>query len=376
MSGADIPEESKLSAEQAPSSAEETVTNEVESVFSQRSGIRDPLVKTAAPSEEVAPTEAPAVPSEAEPQKSPGKQKGTRPPDKLKSKRNLDRARRRQENYLHTRRKKKKMRVFYGRIRLIFKLCFAVLLAALLWEVIQGTFWTYDSPRFALQDQHLLQPAQVAPLLRAWVGKPIYQVDVGKIERQIRQRFAIVNHVTVRRSLFPTALTVQIMENLPWAEIYADEKQTRPYAMIAADSMISMTDYPYQAGLYPGRTLVRLIMPPKTTYKTSFIGQVHEIAWQGRQIKGLHLHSVDVRNPNLLVLNYDEVPVILGPLNAGADSRLARLIPLVPKIKELQSDIKAVDLRWEEQAPSTKSRMPALRSQSRNPLSRPLVACV
>jgi hypothetical protein len=95
--------------------------------------------------------------------------------------------------------------------------------------------------------------------------------------------------------------------------------------------------------------LDRIIIAPRTAVSRKLLAQLREAAWQARQIAGLHFTGLDIRNPNLIVLNYQEIPVILGRLDNDAPERLARLTALVPKILELQEGLVSVDLRWDQQ---------------------------
>ncbi|WP_373531091.1 cell division protein FtsQ/DivIB [Vampirovibrio sp.] len=387
-----------------------------QSVFSSRSGIQDPLVKppiaTPAPEPEtppsasateavagveesvIAPAEetlAPVVPDKKR------KGKGTPKQDKsgrklVKSRRQLDRARRRQENYLQKRRKEKKLKVFYGRIKSVLKLCFAVVWAVLLWKMAHSSLWLYNAPRFDVQNQRLVQASQLAPLVKPWVGKPIYTLHTGKLADQIEAQFDLVDRAVVRRSLFPARLSIQIFEKKPWAALYVPasydqyQKQERdsktsdsknldatglsappadqpeglskkvnalgkprflPYGVAADDELISLKGYQHQPQLYAG--IENIVVNPQTALKSAYLLQLREIAWQARQIKGLTLKAIDIRNPEQVILRYREIPVILGRLNGSASDRLARLAPLLPKIQEYRDVIESVDLKWEEQ---------------------------
>src|SRR5262249_27346601 len=113
-----------------------------QSVFSARSGIQDLLTKPEAAAEQSAvPLECNPVPeSQPDPQRKKGKPK--------KSKRQIERVKRRQQNYLHQRRVQKRRQVMFNRLRVLFKLCFAAVLAVALWMTIQSPFWLYQTPRF------------------------------------------------------------------------------------------------------------------------------------------------------------------------------------------------------------------------------------
>lgn len=348
-----------------------------QSIFSRRSGIQDPLISGKGESvrvDEPVPVDADetvegdiqdGTPAEEEEPVSPERKRrrGKARPKLAKSKRQLERARRRQMNYLQRRREQKKLKVFYGRIRMVFKLCFAVLWAVLLWELLHSSLWIYSPARFEMKNQGLLQARQLVPLVQSWQGKPLYAIDTGKLAGAIEDRFDIVDRATVRRHLFPPRLDVQIQEKKPWAELYTDEKQLRPYALAVPDGMIALEHYQYRPSAYKGVAREKLLVRPKTQFKMSYLEHLREIAWQARQLNGYHLLNVDVRDPGIVILNFQEVPVILGKLNNTASDRLARLIPLLPKITEFRDGIESVDLRWEEQVtfhqkPNTKIELP------------------
>ncbi|HEY9687464.1 MAG TPA: FtsQ-type POTRA domain-containing protein [Coleofasciculaceae cyanobacterium] len=378
-------EASLMGADQDPEKLNDADENA--SVFSTRSGIKDLLVKSATPPEQGAEAtvelkakvaDAPA--GDALPLPEPGKGKDAGDPGK-RSRRQLNRVRRRQLNYLEKRREQKRRMVFYNRIRLIFKLCFALLWGALLWELLHSSVWTFSQPSFTLENQRLLRAEQLAPLVKNYQGQPIYDVNTGKIARKIKQENAIVDRVVVRRRLFPARLDIMVMEKEPWAEIFAVEllrptakppapataaaktpfkpvaqptaprpvKPVQPYAMLVPEGFISLNRYNYRAELYPGRVMEKIIVTPGSRIQQAYLDRLREIAWQARQIPGLQLVSLDIRNPQLVKLNFEETVVILGRMDNGASQRLARIIPLVPKIQELQAGINAVDLRWEEQ---------------------------
>lgn len=315
-----------------------------QSVFSARSGIQDLLTRPA----EQAPAGG-AQPEEDDKETVPDalakEQKGRH----QKSKRQIERVKRRQKNYLHERRAQKRRQVMFSRVRLLFKFCFAISFSVLLWQIVQSPVWVYEKPLFQLRQNHLLQRKQIAPLVQGWVGKPIYAIDTGLLARDIQQQFSIARRVIVRRHVFPHQLEILIAEKTPWAEIYRDEKQTVPYALLIQDDVIDLGKYAYRSGLYDKRLIEKIMIPPRTRLSPPFLEQVRSIAWQARHVKGLHFEGVDARNPKRIVLRFRECPVILGAMNASASHRLDRLPALAPKVLELHKAIAAVDLRWEEQ---------------------------
>lgn len=339
----------------------------VQSIFSSRSGIQDLLQKSemleeSADPEPLAPDldeeDAEPIPLPVRPERRPGGRHH-------RSRRQLNRVRRRQKSYLEKRREEKRMRLFYQRIRLCFKLCFAMLWMVLLWEMLHSPLWNFKQPYYKVHNQHLIPAGDLAGMVNRQVGKPIYAIDTGKMAADIKKRYDVAELVSVRRRMFPAKLDITVAEKMPWAEIYLDPKQTRPYALLVPNGLVNLNRYIYRPGLYPGATLEKILLAPNTRFRLSFINHLHEIAWQARQIPGLHLLSVDARNPHMIVLNFAETQVILGRLDHNATERLGRLLPLVPKITELREGIQSVDLRWEEQV--TFHTKPELQTRLRSP---------
>jgi cell division septal protein FtsQ len=297
------------------------------------------------------PAESEAEPSNSETEQTlePDNEPEQKQKKDLKSKRQIERVKRRQQNYLQERRAQKRRQVFFSRIRVLFKLCFAVLFSVLLWEIAQSSLWLYEKPLFDLQENHLIQHSQIEPLLRSYVGQPIYKIHTGKLAQALQKRFAVLDHVVVRRQAFPNRLEILVTEKQPWAEIYVNEKQARPYALLAPGGVIDLRDYQYRPDVYRAQSLEKIIIPPRTRLTPKFMHDLQELAWQSRQIKGLHFDSLDARNQQRIILNFREIPIVLGRLNASASERLSRLPSLAPKIIELQNALESIDLRWEEQ---------------------------
>jgi cell division septal protein FtsQ len=363
---------------------------DAESVFSQRSGIRDPLTKRNGETSPDDPREAlettdgdPASDSRTRDERAsrprPDVDRSSDDDDEEAEGPSPQELRERQAQNLRARRRKKKRQVFWNRIRLVLKLGFALLWIAMLWELLQSPLWQLDTPRFTLENRHLLTPTQILPLIRPWVGKPLYEVDTGAVARRIQEQFPIVAHVAVRRRLFPARLNILLTEKTPWAELHAlppteaDQEPAgsaqkpfaasstgrelfsnrssvnRPYALVAENSFIPLRGMIYHTRLYPGHIVEPVILSPRTRYPARYIDTLRQFTWKARQLSGLHLLWTDARRPDRVSLRFRETTVILGRLDHTAEERLVRLIPLIPKINELHGAIEAVDLRWEKQ---------------------------
>ncbi len=268
---------------------------------------------------------------------------------RIKSKRHLERARRRQMSYLQERRKQKMRRVFYGRIRLLFKLCFAILWVILLSEIANAPFWNYDAPRYEMVNGRMLQEGQLQTYIEPLVGMPIYAIHTGKLANQLADDFAIIDRVTVRRHLFPARLEVIVQEKKPWARIFSSEKSTRPYALLSGREFIPLEPYVYDPALYRGQGLRNLLVTPRARMPLDYLDKLNTVSYQLQHLPNLHFRWMDARNPELITAHFEETDLILGRLDNTVSYRLARVVALIPKIHEFKDAVQAVDLRWDQQ---------------------------
>lgn len=287
---------------------------------------------------------------------------------RIKSKRNLDRARRRQMSYLQERRREKKRRVFYSRIRLLFKMLFAILWIILLGQIVNSPYWNLDAPRYQMRNAHLMQEGQLQTYVEPFVGMPIYSIHTGKLANALLEDFPVIERVQVRRLMFPTRLEVTVQEKQPWAKVFASEKSPRPYALSSGQEFISLAPYVYEPGKYKGQGLRNLLITPGTRMDPRMLARIEVISYQLTRIPGLHFQYLDLRKPEHVTARFRETTLILGALDNTIAYRLARVVPLVPKIHEFQEAITAVDLRWDKQITFHKKPDAQLKLETEEPL--------
>jgi hypothetical protein len=305
----------------------------------------------------------------------------------------LRRAREHQK-MLCQRRQRKKRQVFLTRVRLLFKLAFAGVMMFGLWQVLHNPFWRLDQPRFSLENNHLLTRTQILPFLAPVLGKPLPEIDVGRLAAQIQKRYPVAERVVMRRRLFPARLTVIVREKMPWAQISAttlqpsrpkqspiqkvipaatlsppvwQEKETlpapipmpvplilsKPYALLTEKGTVALAASahlaPYTPRLYPNRRIEALILQPGTRYRTAYLNRLRQFIGKVRSIQGLTLLWTDARQPERVMFHFREIDVVLGRLNDSAEHRLLRIAAVLPRLKEIGGIVDAVDLQWEEQ---------------------------
>jgi hypothetical protein len=288
------------------------------------------------------------------------------------------------QKMLRLRRRRKKQQVLFNRFRFVLKLLFAGGMVFGLWQLLQAPFWRFDQPRFRLENNHLLTRTQILPFLGPYLGKPLPQVDVGRITIQIQKKYPIVDYVAIRRELFPARLNVIVREKMPWAQISSgtvlphsaksvqkkEELKTlpeavvstaplpqpvleKPYGLLTEKGAISLASSahlaPYSPKIYPKRRIEVLILQPSTRYRRAYINSLRQFIWKAHQLRGLHLQWTDARQPEHVTFHFHETNVVLGRLNDSAEQRLLRILTIMPKLKELKDVVDGVDLQWEEQ---------------------------
>ncbi len=266
------------------------------------------------------------------------------------------RARQRQKTFLLERRKQKRRQVFYGRLRVLAKFCFMLALAFGIFKLVTAPFWLYSSPDFEVNKLHLLSRKNIEPIIQGYAGQPIYQVDPKQIETILKEKYPIIDKIYVRRHLFPSRLSLMVLEKEPWGELYSSPHSKKPYAVVSDDHELILLDkYEVASSLYPNNTLPNIILPLTTWraqekspdfLKPLFLKRLNEVSYQLSHVSGLTLKYMDARNPDAVDAYFDIIRARLGRLDATRSERLGRLFGLVNDISKRQGEIDDVDLRW------------------------------
>jgi cell division septal protein FtsQ len=249
----------------------------------------------------------------------------------------VNRRTQRVQTVLFKRRRQKKLRVWLGRLLFMVKVWVALLLAGGLWWFWQAPFWTLTDLNVQVSPTRYVPPEALESLLAPEVGKPVFAIHPAAIAQRIQVRFPVLAQVQVRRYLFPARLEVKLAEQQAWALVYESPDHLKPYGLVT-DRVVPLD------GLKP--VWLNPVVVPKKLASPEYLRAVARTHYQLRQIPELHLHQLDASQPNHWVARFAEVDVLLGKLDMTMTERLRRLVPLVPKIQELENQIDWVDLRW------------------------------
>ncbi|MBX2861249.1 MAG: FtsQ-type POTRA domain-containing protein [Vampirovibrio sp.] len=297
-----------------------------------------------------------------------------------KSEHQQQKARLRQHTFLEKRRVQKRRQLWYDRLRFVFKLVFMGLLSWAIYAVVQSPLWILDVPRYTLNaistSNHPLMTAEdITPIINAQKGLPLFLLDPGELAATIQKNYAMADKVYIRRFLFPSRLEITLVEKQPWAQVLSRPNDSRPYSILTrSDDWVPLPPYHQSktwiqmmqetgadkadsSSIDADAGLVKVFLHParlkplKPDQRETFLHQLQDLTYQIRHsnLNQLDLKSIDTRRPNDLTLHFKSYDVYLGRLDASTTDRITRLLPLLPKLKELEGTIEAVDLRWQNQ---------------------------
>jgi hypothetical protein len=204
--------------------------------------------------------------------------------------------------------------------------------------------------------------AHITPVIKQYINKPIFELDPQGIEKAVKKRYPIVEHLYVRRSLFPASLDFTLIEKKPFAAIYASPFATMPVSVATFESntnhysVVKLAPYNYKPEQNP--TTLKLVMPSGYRIEQADWQRIDGLLSQVQQIKDLPLQAVELvpipkaertSSQLMAVIHYPKLLIMAGAIDTELNQRVARLPVLIPKIKEMQDSIQGVDLRWSEQ---------------------------
>jgi hypothetical protein len=296
------------------------------------------------------------------------------------------------------RRRLKKNKVWLSRGRFVLQLALCASLGYGLWIGVTADFWRLSPkaegvvlaqtaptgvPYVAPTVLRQAITGYLAPLQKAHpTGVPLVLVSPKTLETSLLSQFPVLQQVVVSRQLFPARITVAVLEKQAWATVYntlqADEKPPqvaigafqpppplRPSgpvgAMVASQPLLTFTPAitPTNQGVPIIASSNSLLSNPSLKAKQwrqriqLLCQQLQLLATQYPSQLG-PLRWVSVSDPHNVqaAFGQDTDPLItleMGESDDRLTQRLERLVAIIPKLPELRSTIKAVDLRWQHE---------------------------
>ncbi|EKE02704.1 MAG: hypothetical protein ACD_20C00346G0031 [uncultured bacterium] len=255
--------------------------------------------------------------------------------------------------YLKARRKLRKLEIIMARSRSIARVASVAFIFWLLITIVNLPQWYLPSNLFSLgypnkyleiEGNKIVSDKQVLKQLATinLPDQPIYRQNTKPLEDAIF-KLAPVKKVYVRRFWFPARLKVVIDEKNPILAISPSTK-IDPVAIFTEDTTIIGKDFLPLAS--PKKLYHILTYDDYTMWSNK---HVNYLIYLSKLIEGFtrtELLYLDIRNPDDVFAQLDEIKLRIGELDRTVFLRTKRISDVLEEALKIKDDIEYIDLRW------------------------------
>lgn len=260
--------------------------------------------------------------------------------------------RQRKLHYLKARRQLRRLEIMMARTRslarvfsVIFLFCALIyLIYSPLWYLNPSIFSVYPNNYLEIEGNEIVSHKQILTQLSKikFSNKPIYMLDTNPLEQAIL-KLTPVKKVYIRRFWFPARLKIVIDEKTPILGI-SPSPSAKPISVFTEDITIINKDFlPL-----PESKKVFLVLTYDDFNKWPS-KNVNYLIYLCKLIEGFtrqKLVYLDIRNPNDVFVQLNEVKLRLGELDRTTFIRTKRIGDVLDESLKIKNDIDYIDLRW------------------------------
>lgn len=243
---------------------------------------------------------------------------------------------------------KRFLRVFTAFL-LVAMMYFSFMLSG--WYLPQDAFQQVDGSTVQLVNNKILKKEKVRKVIKDIpVPKvPLYMTNLYVVKKEL-SLLPPVKEVYIRRYAFPARIMIIVKEVTPVISI-APDVDVEPVAIFSKEGrLITGSDYlPIPKDL---KTILVLSYGNKgDDYHKWGVDKIKEIQKIVRYVETLsneNVEYIDLRNPSDIYVKIKSVNIRLGTFDEKIYDRISRISSILPQIKELESNIKYVDLSWDK----------------------------
>ena len=252
------------------------------------------------------------------------------------------------------RKKRKKIKKIKSFTRFILLICIVVLIYFFLklpgWYLSSDTFTKPNPEIISIVNNKLVPSRVIYDYLKGTkvsLKYPIFMMPVKPIKKQL-YKIPVFKNIYVRRYAFPTRIQIIVRERVPAIVIKTDLK-SKPIAFVTTDGQL-ITNKNYMA-LAETKTAIKIIS------NNSKIGEewtVKRLEYIEKIVKEVEAYSeekvryIDMRNSNDVYVSIDSANIRLGMLDSTVFERIKRIYTILPKIDEVEGQVKYIDLSWDK----------------------------
>ncbi|MFH0703122.1 MAG: FtsQ-type POTRA domain-containing protein [bacterium] len=258
-------------------------------------------------------------------------------------------------HYLKTRRKVRKLEILLSRARIFARLLMIVLIIWLLvktaclpqWYLNKDIFSYYPGKYLKFEGNEIVSNRQIMEQLNQvkLPHKPIYLINTELVEKSIL-KLSPIKKVYIRRFWFPARLKITISEKVPILSVSPSPK-IMPVAVFTKEKTIIGREFlplPYSKNVYS-------VITYDNFYKWTpqHISYIEKLSKRIESLSKERLQYLDIRNPDDVFAQLDNVRLRLGELNMTIFKRSERIGSILNEALKIKDDIDYIDLRWEGQ---------------------------
>lgn len=209
-----------------------------------------------------------------------------------------------------------------------------------------------DPSQITVKGNLVVTPEQVKSAIANNVSEPLYKVDPKLLEKSV-QRLEAVRFAFVRRYTLPQPrITVDILEEFPWASFSSDAEKPPDYVIAQSGRMIPIARFP------------TVMQPPLRVYgKPNLKMTSNEVAqwasWIALISEQSHMpvQYIDMRSPFDVRVQNGDLYLKLGTPDSSLTRRLGRLTSVMTAIEPMKEQLEYVDLGLDNNIPLKVARV-------------------
>jgi len=179
-------------------------------------------------------------------------------------------------------------------------------------------------------------------------NRPIFLISVNPIKKTLYKQIPLIKNIYVRRYGFPARIQIIIRERTPIAVIKTDLK-SMPAAIFTSDGIL-IPAKKYMT-IQNSENVLKILSSSTNLNKdwsVQKVKDIEEIVKAVEQYSNEKVEYIDMRNPNDVYVKIKTTSIRLGALDSTVFERIKRIYTILPQIKEVDSQIRYIDLSWDK----------------------------
>lgn len=237
---------------------------------------------------------------------------------------------------------------FFMNIFLIFAL--AMLTRLPQWYLDKGIFSSKSSDSLEILNNNIVSTPKILNALKTEEvpNVPIYMAKMDGLKKKLLQ-FPPIEDVYIRRYAFPARLQIIVREREPYMTISPDIK-VPPVAFFTRDGKLIGREY---LPLKKDYDVIRVLSygnkgDDYTKWDLKKLSKIEKITKYVANYSMEPVEYIDLRNPDDVYVKIKSVNIRLGRLDEAVYERIKRIPSIIPQIQLMDSNVKYLDLRWED----------------------------